>query len=193
MEKAFFWNPGDAQGRTHCYNPLEFISKNPGQRIDDIQKIAHLILPDHDFWSNEARTLFVGLVLYLLENSSGAVTFGQVLRTLRGQGNFVEYVKRLSETEQASMNVVAFMALNAFGQKADKEQSAVLSTVNSALELWANPLIDAATSKSDFDLRLLKRELTTVFVGVAPNNLRRLRPLMQVFYQQAIDMLSESS
>ena len=189
--KVYFWNPWDPEGRTHCYNPLDFISKNPGQRIDDIQKIAHLILPEQDFWSNEARTLFVGLVLYLLENSSGPATFGLVLRTLRGQGNFVDYVTRLTETEREQMNAVAYMAMNAFIQKADKEQSAVLSTLNAALELWANPLIDAATSRSDFDLRRLKKELMTVYVGVSPNNLHRLRPLMQVFYQQAVDMMSE--
>ena len=89
------------------------------------------------------------------------------------------------------MNPAAYMALNAFAQKADKEQSAVLSTLNAALELWANPLIDAATAKSDFDLRKLRQEPTTIYIGVTPNNLHRLRPLMQVFYQQAIDMMTE--
>jgi type IV secretion system protein VirD4 len=62
-----------------------------------------------------------------------------------------------------------------------------MSTLNSALELWANPLIDAATSRSDFDLRTLKKSRTTIYVGVSPDNLKRLRPLLQVFYQQAID------
>jgi type IV secretion system protein VirD4 len=188
-QKVFFWNPGDPEGRTHCYNPLEFISDKPGRRIDDIQKIAHLILPEQEFWTNEARTLFVGLSLHLIEKSP--LSFGVILRALRGAGNFVEDLKQLLQAERESMNPVAYMALNAFVQKADKEQSAVLSTLNAALELWANPLIDAATARSDFDLRLLRRESTTIYVGVAPSNLHRLRPLMQIFYQQAIDMMTE--
>jgi len=63
--------------------------------------------------------------------------------------------------------------------------------LNAALELWANPLIDAATSRSDFDLRHMKKERITIYVGVSPNNLHRLRPLMQVFYQQAIDLMTD--
>ena len=89
------------------------------------------------------------------------------------------------------MNPVACMALNAYIQKAEKERSGVLSTLSSALELWANPLIDSATSTSDFDLRRFKKERTTLYVGVSPNNLHRLRPLLQILYQQATDILTE--
>ena len=57
-QKVYFFNPGDPEGRTHRYNPFQFVSNNPGLRIDDLQKIAHLLLPKHDFWENEARTLW---------------------------------------------------------------------------------------------------------------------------------------
>jgi len=189
-QRVFFWNPGDPGGRTHCYNPLEFISDKPGQRIDDIQRIAHLIMPEQEFWTQEARTLFVGLALHLITESF-SLSFGRLLRTVRGQGNFVETIQRLLQAKRESMNPTAYMALNSFVQKADKEQSAVLSTLNAALELWANPLIDAATARSDFDLRRLRKEPTTIYVGVTPGNLQRLRPLMQIFYQQAIDIMTE--
>lgn len=185
--KVFFFNPGDPDGFTHCYNCFEFVSNKPGQRVDDVQKIAHLMLPEQDFWNNEARTLFVGLVLYLMDTRTEAVTFGGVLRALRGPANFVEFIANELDTRAAQLDPVAYMALNAFIQKAEKERSGVMSTLNSALELWANPLIDAATARSDFDLRTLKKSRTTIYVGVSPDNLKRLRPLLQVFYQQAID------
>ena len=82
------------------------------------------------------------------------------------------------------MNIASFL------QKADKERSGVVSTLNSGLELWANPLIDTATATSDFDLQQLKKQLTTVFCAVSPDNLQRLEPLLQVFYQQASDFLT---
>jgi len=82
------------------------------------------------------------------------------------------------------MNIAAFL------QKADKERSGVISTANSSLELWANPLIDATTAKSDFDIRTFKKIPTTVYVGLTPDNIQRLQPLMKIFYQQASQALS---
>jgi len=189
-QKVFFLNPGDPQGLTHRYNPFQFVSENPGLRIDDIQKIAHYLIPQHGFWENEARTLFLGLSLFLLDQPGRTVSMGQVLCTLR-ENNFYEMISMELVNQREKIDPVAFMALNAFIQKAEKERSAVLSTLNAALELWANPLIDAATSASDFDLRQLKKERISIYVGVSPNNLHRLRPLLQIFYQQATDILTE--
>jgi type IV secretion system protein VirD4 len=189
-QKVYFFNPGDPEGRTHRYNPFQFVSDDPGLRIDDLQKIAHLLLPKHDFWENEARTLLVGLALHLLDQPGAPVSFGNILCTTR-ESNFFDYVHYLLTKRQDTMNPVTCMALNAYIQKAEKERSGVLSTLSAALELWANPLIDAATSASDFDLRCFKKERTTLYVGVSPNNLHRLRPLLQILYQQATDILTE--
>ncbi len=189
-QKIYFFNPGEPNGQTHRYNPFQFVSDDPGLRIDDLQKIAHLLLPKHDFWENEARSLLVGLALHLLDEPNVPVTFGNLLCTIR-ETNFFDFAHDLLTHHRQEMNPVACMALNAFIQKAEKERSGVLSTLSSALELWANPLIDAATSASDFDLRRFKKEHITLYVGVSPNNLHRLRPLLQILYQQATDILTE--
>jgi type IV secretion system protein VirD4 len=189
-QKIYFFNPGDPEGCTHRYNPFQFVSEDPGLRIDDLQKIAHLLLTKHDFWENEARTLLVGLALHLLDQPDIPVTFGNILYRIR-ESNFFEFITNLLTRDGETMNPVACMALNSFIQKAEKERSGVLSTLSAALELWVNPLIDAATAASDFDLRRFKKEKTTLYVGVSPNNLHRLRPLLQIFYQQATDILTE--
>ena len=49
------------------------------------------------------------------------------------------------------MNIAAFL------QKLIKERSGVISTMNSSLELWANPLIDSATATSDFNIMEFKK------------------------------------
>jgi type IV secretion system protein VirD4 len=98
----------------------------------------------------------------------------------------------LLDTKGKTMHPVAYMNLAAFLQKADKERSGVISTLNSSLELWANPLIDAATASSDFNIQEFKKVKTTVYVGLTPDNIVRLRPLMQVFYQQATEFLSRT-
>lgn len=188
-QKVFVWNPANPDGFTHCYNPIDWVSNKPGQMVDDVQKIANLIMPEKEFWNNEARSLFVGVVLYLVVAPDKTQSFGEVVRTMRSD-DVVYNLAVVLDTMGADIHPVAYMNIAAFLQKADKERSGVISTMNSNLELWANPLIDTATASSDFNIQKFKQELTTVYVGLTPDNLQRLQPLMQVFYQQATEFLS---
>ena len=187
-QEVYVWNPAQPDGISHCYNPLDWISKKPGQMVDDVQKIANLIMPEQDFWYNEARSLFVGVVLYLLAVPEKVKSFGEVVRTMRSD-DVVYNLAVVLDTIGKKIHPVAYMNIAAFLQKADKERSGVVSTMNSSLELWANPLIDTATASSDFNVQEFKKKRITVYVGVTPDNLTRLRPLMQVFYQQATEFL----
>ena len=186
---CYLWAPADPDGHTHCYNPMDWISPKPGQMVDDVQKMANLILPKQDFWENEARTLFTGVVLYLLAVPERMKSFGEVVRVIRSDDVSYNLAVAL-DTVGKQMHPVAYMNLAAFLQKADKERSGVVSTLSSGLELWANPLIDTATATSDFNVQDLKKKKMSVFVGVTPDNIKRLEKLMQVFYQQSIDFMT---
>ncbi len=188
-QRCYVWNPADPNGVSHCYNPLDWISEKPGQMVDDVQKICNLILPEQEFWQNEARSLMLGVILYLLAVPEKINSFGEVVRTMRSD-DVVYNLAVVLDTIGGRIHPVAYMNIAAFLQKADKERSGVISTLNSGLELWANPLIDTATATSDFDLQQLKKQRMTVFVGVTPDNLQRLEPLLKVFYQQATDFLT---
>jgi type IV secretion system protein VirD4 len=187
-QSVYVWNPAQPDGISHCYNPLDWISAKPGQMVDDVQKIANLIMPEQDFWQNEARSLFVGVVLYLVTAPEKVKSFGEVVRTMRSD-DVVYNLAVVLDTMGKIIHPVAYMNIAAFLQKADKERSGVVSTMNSSLELWANPLIDTATATSDFNILDFKKKKITVYVGLTPDNLTRLRPLMQVFYQQATEFL----
>lgn len=188
-QQTFVWNPADPDGMSHCYNPIDWISRKPGQMVDDVQKIANLILPEQEFWENEARSLFVGIVMYLLVADDKKKSFGEVVRTMRSE-DVVYNLAVVMDTIGKKLHPVSYMNIASFLQKAEKERSGVVSTMNSKLELWANPLIDTATASSDFNFMEFKRKATTVYVGVTPDNLKRLQPLLQVFYQQATEFLS---
>lgn len=188
-QKCYVWAPADPDGKTHCYNPLDWISNKPGQMVDDVQKIGNLILPQREFWTNEARSLFVAVVLYLIAVPEKPTSFGEAVRTMRSDDVAYNLAVAL-DTIGEFLHPVAYMNIAAFLQKAEKERSGVISTLNSALELWANPLIDTATATSDFDFQTLKREKVTVYVGLTPDNIKRLENLMQIFYQQATDFLT---
>ncbi len=187
-QEVYVWSPADPDGITHCYNPIDWVSSKPGQMVDDVQKIANLIMPEKEFWNNEARSLFLGVVLYLLAAPDKVKSFGEVVRTMRSD-DVVYNLAVVLDTMGNDIHPVAYMNIAAFLQKADKERSGVISTMNSNLELWANPLIDTATASSDFNIQDFKKKKVTVYVGLTPDNLQRLQPLMQVFYQQATEFL----
>ncbi|MBN8531313.1 MAG: type IV secretory system conjugative DNA transfer family protein, partial [Alphaproteobacteria bacterium] len=188
-QEVYIWNPADPDGVTHCYNPIDWISPKPGQMVDDAQKICNLILPEQEFWNNEARSLLLGVILYLCAVPEKTKSFGEVVRTMRSD-DVVYNLAVVLDTIGKKIHPVSYMNIASFLQKADKERSGVISTMNSGLELWANPLIDAATAKSDFNIMEFKKKKVSVFVGVTPDNLQRLQPLLKVFYQQATDFLT---
>ncbi|ACP53302.1 VirD4 [Rickettsia africae ESF-5] len=188
-QKVFVWEPSNPDGVTHCYNPIDWVSTKPGQMVDDVQKISNLIMPEKDFWNNEARSLFLGVTLYLIADPTKTKSFGEVVRTMRSD-DVVYNLAVVLDTLGGVIHPVAYMNIAAFLQKADKERSGVISTMNSSLELWANPLIDSATASSDFNIQEFKKVKTTVYVGLTPDNIQRLQKLMQVFYQQATEFLS---
>lgn len=188
-QEVFVWEPSNPDGITHCYNPIDWISKKSGQMVDDVQKIANLVSPKQDFWENEARSLFLGVVLSLVADPNKIKSFGEVVRTMRSDDVVYNLAVAL-DTFGKDIHPAGYMNIAAFLQKADKERSGVISTMNSALELWANPLIDAATATSDFNILEFKKKKTTVYVGLTPDNIQRLQKLMQIFYQQATEFLS---
>jgi type IV secretion system protein VirD4 len=66
--------------------------------------------------------------------------------------------------------------------------NSVRKTVTARLGLWLNPRIDAATSANDFDLRQLRQRPISIYLGVTPDNLDRMAPLLNLFFQQVVDL-----
>lgn len=183
-QKVFLWNPADQQGITHCYNPMDWVARDAGGLVDDVQKIAKFLLPKEDFWVNEARSLTEGLMLYLYADKDKPKSLGEVLRMIRSE-DLAYTLAVVLDTLGASIHPVAYMNLGSFLNKADKERSGVCSTASSALGLWSNPFVDTATSRSHFNIGKFRKEPNTLYVGISPNNIERLQPLLQIFYQQA--------
>jgi type IV secretion system protein VirD4 len=183
-QRVFLWNPADPDGISHCYNPMDWISKKPGQMVDDVQKICNFLLPEQEFWQNEARALLTGIMLYLVCDESKPATLGEVVRTLRSD-DVVYNLAVVLDTMGKKIHPVSYMNIASYLQKPDKERGSVTSTANSSLELWSNPLIDTTTATSDFNLHEFKTIQHTAYIGLTPDNIQRLKPLMNMFYQQA--------
>ena len=195
-QECYLFDPVASNGRTHRYNPLAYISNDPNLRIDDTQKIANMLFPDTEgtdpIWTATPRSLFVGIVLYLIECGTKPTTIGQVLRESLADGDGAEYFQRLIKEHQDAgkpLSGVCARGLLAYASiSSDNTRSGVMTTFRSRLELWMNPIVDAATSGNDFDLRDLRKKRMSIYVGVTPNNLERMQPILNLFFQQLIDL-----
>jgi len=195
-QPCFMFNPAASDYRTHRYNPLHYISDDPNFRIDDVQKIGNMLFPDQQgtdpIWTATPRALFLGVVLFLIETPGKLVTLGQVLRESLADGDGAKYFAKHINARHAAGNPLSapcVRALNSYiSISSDNTRSGVMTSFRSRLELWNNPLIDAATSANDFDLREIRKTRMSIFLGVTPDNLERVAPLLNLFFQQLIDL-----
>jgi len=184
-QAIYMFEPLNPEGKTHCYNPLDFISKNPDQMFNDIHKISHILLPDHCHSCNaEIRNLFIAIALYIMADPKKTKSFGKIYRILLGHLS-----KELTEALKLKIHNSGLDLINNFLNKEKDARADISSSLLSHLELWGNPLIDYATSKSDFNPVDFRREKATLYVGLQPMDIKRLRPLMQFFYQHIAQSL----
>jgi type IV secretion system protein VirD4 len=193
-QKVFLFNPASPTGITHCYNPLSvIIDSNRFTRIDEIQKIASIFIPDNPksepIWQVQSRMLFVALVLYILDTPGIEKNIYEVIKIIKSQKSFTVFINEEILTRE-NLDIVCVQNLMKFVELHDKTRQSILATFLSYFELFDNPLVVAATSKSDFDLRNLRNEAMTIYVGVTNDNLVRLSPLLTIFYQQVTDVLT---
>ena len=191
-QQIVLFAPLDTHGRTHAYNPLDFVSKDRALRVNDVQAITAKLVttpPRADpMWTNEARSLLDGMILFLLDVNERA-SLGAVYRAVLSTPNFADYLTWAMTEYEGQLDPLTVMQFNGFLGKAFKEQSGVLSSLKAALALFANPLVDRATSSTDFDPRDLRRRPMTIYLGVMPRDIARLSPLLNIFVQQTFDGL----
>jgi type IV secretion system protein VirD4 len=196
-QACFLFDPFAEDRRTARWNPFSYVSEDPERRLNDLQRVAEMLYPDppnvDPFWTASARSLFLGIALYLFETPSLPATIGEVLRQGMASDDegFGEHWKRLVEGRKSGSRPLSPQCVRALYDVIDLAPvtaSSIRKTFTSRLDLWLNPILDAATAASDFDLRELRKRPMSIYVGVNPDDLHRLRPVLNLFFQQAIGL-----
>lgn len=190
---VFLFDPASPLRQTHRWNPLAYIREDASLRVDDIQKIAHILFPDiagtDPIWTASCRSLFLGLVLYLLETPGKPVTLGQVAReSFAGDDQRFNGIIEARQAQGTPYSDSCAHALLDYVRTSDNTRTSIRKTFTSRFELFLNPILDAATSANDFDLEALRRRRTSIYIGITPDNLSRLSPLLNLFFQQVVDL-----
>ncbi len=195
-QAVYLFNPFAEDGRTHRWNPLDGISRIENFRVGDLLTLATALYPskpgDKDaFWADSARNLFLGLALMVMESPDELpFTMGEILRQSSGKGQGLkEYLTQRIAARDATDHPYShdcLDALNRFMSATDNTLANIVNSFNAPLAQFANPLIDAATSHSDFDLGRVRDAKITIYLGIQPNRLADASLLLNVFFSQLI-------
>jgi type IV secretion system protein VirD4 len=188
-----------------CFNPLLEVRKGPHE-VRDVQNIADILVDPEgakqprDHWDKTAHALLTGTILHVLyaeeeKTLARVATFladpsRSILRTLR-----IMLTTNHLGTEVAPMAhpVVASVARELLN-KSENERSGVVSTAVSLLALYRDPLVTAATARSDWrvaDLVGAERPVS-LYLAVPPSDISRTRPLVRLILNQIARRLTET-
>ena len=199
-QATYLFDPLSREGRTARWNPLDYVDPGPAQLVSDLQLIANMFFPDppnsDPFWMSSARSLFLGIALYLFATPSLPRTIGEILRQgmADDEEGFGHKWRRGIQGRMAGAQPLSDECVRALYDVIDlapQTTSSIRKTFTSRLDLWANPVLDAATAASDFDLRKLRETPMSIYLGVMPKDLHRLQPLVNLFFQQAIALQTD--
>jgi type IV secretion system protein VirD4 len=193
-QKVFLFNPFANDRRSHRYNPLGYV-RDDQNRIGDLQSIAKVFYPaegKETFFDEQAANLFLGLGLYLCETPERPRTLGELLRVSSGDGSPIrDYLLGLI-TKRAALGTPlskpCVEALHRFCAASDNTLASILASFNAPLAMWANPLVDAATETNDFDLRRVRCEKMSIYVGITPDHLHEAGRLLNLFFSQLVSL-----
>ena len=195
-QKVYLFAPFDEAGVTHRYNPLEYISDDPAQRLGDIDATGTALYSggnqNDKFWSENAKDLFRGLCLFVLERKDLPKTFGEILRQASGKGKpLKEYIfEELKKAQDAGhpFSNACIDCLNRVLSNSENTLAGIVATFGTPLLIFQNPRVDLATSANDFDLREVRRERMSIYFKMPPNKLKEGSMLVNLFFDQLLNL-----
>ena len=202
-QEVYLFNPFAEDRRTHRWNPLSYVSRDPAFRVSDLQSIAAMLYPDtvdeQKFWVGQARNAFLAFALYLFdhydqelalgvdEKDASFPTLGRIFRTATGDGrDLKEQLQEMMAASCASRDCkIAFAGLLS---QANETFASIMGTFKEPLNAWINPVLDSATSANDFWLGDVRRKRMTIYIGIQPNKLAEARLIVNLLFSQLINV-----
>ena len=189
-DKVFVFDP--LKPRTDRFNPLDFIRPLGERGYSDVTRYANLLVPPSKeaVWSQNARLLLAGLIAYVLESDryEGRRNLTEVYRLVMNEHDVGELYQGILEREDVSDFVRSRVGAIA-NMSSEKTRDGYVGNVRAALEPFGNPTLAAAIAASDFDVRALRREPTSVYITCTADEIGQLAPLIRLMIQITSDHL----
>lgn len=215
---TFYFAPTDPE--TARWNPLFEVRKGPLE-IADIQNLVGILVDPLgakqgalDFWDKSAKAFFVAVILHVLyaadDRHKNLTYVRQLLMDIEPTLDAMLATHHRERPDYGAPDGLArdkhgktipevhpevWMGATAFRGMDDRVSSNVLATAQSALELFADPLVARATSWSDFCLGdLVCAEAPVSFYLITPQaHADRLAFLVRVMLRSTFNSLMEEA
>jgi len=214
---VFYFAPTDPN--TVRWNPLFEVRQGP-MEIADIQNVVGILVDplgrkagDLSFWDQSATDFFTAVILHVLYSAPAEQkNIAHVRRLLINIEATLHAMKNTYHRHRPDFHAAdglakgedgkpipeihpeVLLGARAFETMEPKVRSSVLATCRASLTLWADPLVEYATSWSDFMIGdLVCSEAPVSFYMITPQaHADRLAFLVRVFTRQTINSLMES-
>jgi type IV secretion system protein VirD4 len=198
-QPVYAFSPFDDGARSHRWNPLTAVRTSELHRVGDLLNIGQVFFPNDGsgtsseaFFNDQARNLFLGLGLLLLETADLPRSIGEMLRQSSGKGQSLrEHLAGLMAQRrkfEKPLSDECTDALQRLLSNSDNTMSSIVATFVAPLTIFADAIVDAATSADDFSLEDLRRMRMSVYVRIPPHRLASARPLLTLFFSQLVSL-----
>ena len=198
-QAVYAFSPFSEDACSHRWNPLTAVRTSPLHRVGDLLTIGQVFFPNDGsgtsseaFFNDQARNLFMGLGLLLLETPALPRTVGELLRQSSGRGRSLKdhLSAQIRQRQEAGkpFSDECVDALQRLLSNSENTLTSVVATLNAPLTIFADAVVDAATSADDFRLEDVRRRPMSVYVRIPPNRLASARPLLNLFFSQLVSL-----
>ena len=215
-QEVFLFDPFSFE--THKFNPFYYINLDSIGGSTDLMGIAEIIYPTDSVtgaerhFNNAAQSLFIALSITLWiilrknlrfmqeQNIAKNFSIGNLLAlyntVLMNDLTFIlEENLKLQKLDAIQIELAkdALAKIRSFMLLGDEGKASVISTFEKQLKLFALPVIKNATDENSFDFRDLRRKKMTIYLSIAPKDLKIASLILNLFFNCAIKInLSEN-
>jgi type IV secretion system protein VirD4 len=179
-----------------CFNPLDWLDPDSPEVGENAMMLADalIVTPGGNadpFWSEEAKALIMGFILYVVTSPDEAENrhLGRVRDLL--MLNPAQFDELLEAMFNSPNEIVAKSAARLAG-KEPKLKSSVLSSAQAQTHFLDSPILRASLSRSDFRFEDLKEKPTTVYLVLPADRLEPFGRWLRLLIQQAITVTARN-
>lgn len=194
FQEIYCFDPLNPDKESHRINIFENINKDESARISEVQKISMALLPDgkDKFWDAGARSIFVGIALYLLETGTHC-SVPAILEWAGGSTNLQDKMHDIINDPKLKLSSRCVTLFREYSEleSDSKLVSGFLQNFNIHLEPFSSPLVAAATDYNDIDLTDLKTNPKTIYLVSRPEDIGMLGRLFGLITDNIVFSLTK--
>ncbi|AYD00624.1 conjugative coupling protein [Neorhizobium sp. NCHU2750] len=191
---VFVFAPGSQN--SNCYNPLDFIRGEPGDRTTDIQNIADMLIPEtsgseNAIWQSTAQQVLAGIISYITESPryEGRRSFGEI-NSFINSGEALQSTFEDIKAAEPYLSKFTIESFNSYIGLSERAAQSALLDLQKAMRPFKNEKIVMATSTTDIELSAIQSRPVTIYIAPNISDLNLLRPLTALFVQQILSLLT---